>query len=94
MYSIQLLADRECLSFTEVLDLHDTYYDIINCTIILEINALNVLSESSEYFILLKTEAQPFITTNVVRTLVLTTKREGLVGPTQANPKKITTDLE
>jgi hypothetical protein len=86
MHSIQLLPDRECLSFTEVLDIHDTHYDIINCTIILKRSDLNVLSESSDYLILLKTKEWLVIITNVVRTLVLTTQREGLVSQNPRRP--------
>jgi hypothetical protein len=90
MHSIKLLRDRKCLSITEVLDVHDMLYDVINCTIILQISDLNVLSESSEYFILLKTKEWLIIITKAVRTPVLTTKWEGLVlqNPHRPDPSQ------
>jgi hypothetical protein len=50
----------------------------------------DVLSESSEYFILLKTKEWLVIVTNIIRTLVLTTKREGLVSqnPRRSDPNQ------
>jgi nucleoid-associated protein YejK len=75
MHSVQLLPDRESLSFTEALELQDTHYEVINFTIILQISDVNVLSESSEYFILLKTKEGLVIISNVVRTSVFTTNR-------------------
>jgi hypothetical protein len=56
------------------------------CTIILQISDLNVLSEISEYFIPLKTKECLVIISNVVRTLVFTTKWVGLVSQNPHRP--------